>query len=112
LKTIENVYAGIKSQCKKYNLSSPKIIERGRRTIKVRIQITSKAFIDFRFNEELQELRSALILEGKRIFGINGEAGNWHRHPLHREIHEPIPPIDLPEMFREYIQIIKELKLI
>lgn len=72
--------------------------------LKARIEIDAESFIDVFFREETQRVDFALIIAGKRLFGIDNLDG-WHYHPLD----EPTQHIPCPEpTMREALGRVKE----
>jgi hypothetical protein len=93
-------------------MPNPKILEETETMVKFRIELTGNAFIYIRFNDVLQELRTALIVDNVRVFGVNGEFGNWHVHPLHdTDKHERIDEKTLDEILEEYVKVIRDKRL-
>ena len=57
-------------------------------------------------------LTSALLIQDKRVFGIDGypKSGIWHVHPFGRvEEHLRINPMQIEEMLREYARVLQQL---
>ena len=56
-------------------------VERTDITLSLRLYIHSNLFIQAFLGEQSGSLYFALIESGRRIFGIDQQAGNWHVHP-------------------------------
>lgn len=96
------------------SLPQPEVIKEGISFIKLRIRVKPKVTIELYFNEETQTLTSALLVKGRRIFGINGypKSDMWHTHPLNKvHEHEEIAPMELREILQEYAAVLKKLDL-
>ena len=58
-------------------------------------------------------MTSALIVEDKRIFGINGypKSKTWHMHPLGKvKEHVKIEPMRLEDIMEEYAKVVVKVK--
>ena len=51
-------------------------------TVKIRVPLRVKAFIDVYFNPENGNCSFALIKGGKRIYGADNAFVGWHLHPF------------------------------
>jgi hypothetical protein len=75
-------------------------VTRVRRTIvsvKLRVDLDDRRFIDAFFNVRNQRTDLSLIAGGRRIFGYDN-LGGWHRHPTdYPDRHEPCQPPTLME---------------
>ena|SRR3972149_2467370 len=86
--------------------------ERTDHTLSVRLWIRADLFVQAFVGELSQSLYFALIQSGRRIFGIDREAGQWHVHPFgspHQ--HESLPEEPGPEPLREFLARVEELLL-
>lgn len=60
-------------------------------TLSLRFHIRCDLFVQVFFGEKSESLYMALIEGGRRIFGIDREAGTWHMHPYEAvEKHESL----------------------
>ena len=94
-------------------LSKPTVIEERLLSVKMKIMLSSKMFIDIYYNEETKSMTSALILEGERVFGINGYPmkGSWHTHPARKaETHQPIHEINLDEVVKRHLAVAEMIR--
>ena len=70
-------------------------LEEGERTditLSLRFHIRRDLFVQVFFGAKSASLYLALIEGGRRVFGIDREAGDWHVHPYEaEEKHEPVP---------------------
>ena len=90
-------------QC--YFPDAPVQVEVVRHTrVTVRVEIGRERFADLFFREETERTDYALIVDGKRVFGIDN-LGGWHEHPLSDAgIHRPCPaptPMEAMQRLRE-----------
>ena len=104
----------LKGICEDLRFPKPKVVSEGLVTIKVRINAQGNTSIEIYFNEETQTMTSALIVEGERVFGINGypKSKTWHVHPFGKvKEHVKIEPMCLEDIMKEYAKVLAKLKL-
>jgi hypothetical protein len=90
----------LKKLCPVLRFPGPEVVSEGLVSIKVRVNAQENTSIEIYFNEETQTMTSALIVEGERVFGINGypKSKTWHMHPFGRvKEHVKIEPMRLEE---------------
>jgi len=67
-------------------------IERTDLTLSLRLYVRPDLFVQAFLGEQSGSLYFALIESGRRIFGIDREAGDWHFHPYDDPTgHKPLP---------------------
>jgi len=109
---LEELKERLEDGCRKLNLPKPQTTRQGFSFIKVEVKISAETSIEIYFNEETQSLTSALLIQDKRVFGIDGypKSGIWHVHPFGRvEEHLKINPMQIEEMLREYARVLPQL---
>ena len=87
----------------------PEVVNEGLISIKFRIHMRENTSIEIYFNEGTQTMTSALIVEDKRVFGINGypKSKTWHIHPLGKvKEHVKIEPMRLEDIMNEYAKVL------
>lgn len=102
----------LEEECQSLNFPKPEVIKQGFSFINVELRIQPEVTIEIYFNEETQSLTSALVIQDKRIFGINGypKRGAWHMHPLGRaEEHIKINPMEIEQILEEYAKALHQL---
>jgi hypothetical protein len=77
-------------------------------TLMVRMEIVPTIFIQVYRNVRKNKLSMALVLGNNRIYGVDGEGGILHEHPMH----DPSAhlPMDNPLALEEFI--LKSLKFL
>jgi len=66
--------------------------ERTEHTLSLRLHIRPALFVQVFMGEGSGSMYFTLIQGGRRVFGIDREAGEWHLHPYDApENHEPLP---------------------
>jgi len=72
-------------------------------TLKGRVPLKKRGFLEIYFNEETQTTAVAWIAEGRRLWGIDRDnIRDWHRHPLEKpESHQRISPVTTKEIILE-----------
>jgi hypothetical protein len=72
-------------------------------TLKGRILLKEKGFLEIYFNEQTQTTAIAWIEEGRRKWGIDRDnLRDWHRHPLgNPEHHQAITTLTISEIIKE-----------
>ncbi|MBI3798552.1 MAG: hypothetical protein HY268_16515 [Deltaproteobacteria bacterium] len=75
-------------------------------TVKGRVSLQEKGFLEVYFNEQTQTLAIAWIEGEKRQWGIDRDnLRGWHRHPLNDpEAHEPIAATSIRDILKELEQ--------
>jgi hypothetical protein len=109
---LEELKERVGDGCQELNLPEPKTSRQGFSFIKVEIKIRLGVSIEIYFNEETQSLTSALVIRGKRAFGIDNypKSGVSHMHPLGRvEKHLKINPMQIEEILEEYAKVLQQL---
>lgn len=98
--------------CVGLRFPKPEVVNEGLISIKFRIHVRENTSIEIYFNEETQTMTSALIVEDKRVFGINGypKSKTWHIHPLGKvKEHVNIEPMRLEDIMKEYAKVLAKL---
>jgi len=109
---LEEFKERLEVECQKLNLPKLQTAKQGFSFIKVEVKISAETSIEIYFNEETQSLTSALLIQDKRVFGIDGypKGGIWHVHPFGRvEEHLKINPMQVEEILREYAKLLQQL---
>jgi hypothetical protein len=104
----------LEDACDKLSLPGPKISQRGFSFIKVEIKIAFNTRIEIYFNEETQSFTSALILQEKRVFGIDcyPKYRVFHTHPLANvETHVKTDLMQIEGILAEYSKILQQLQI-
>jgi len=72
-------------------------------TIKGRVHLTQRGFLEVYFNERTQTVAVAWIEAERRRWGIDRDnLRGWHRHPLENpEDHQAIPAMSIHEIIKE-----------
>ena len=102
----------LEDKCRELNFPQPRVVRQGFSFINVEIRMKSEVSIEIYFNEETQSLTSALLVQDKRVFGINGypRKGTWHMHPFERvEEHVKINPMQIEQILEEYAEVLHQL---
>jgi len=105
----------LEKECDRQGLPKPEIIEERPGFIKLRINLTPNSCIDLYFNEDTETITSALIMDKRRIFGINGypRRGQWHLHPMESvQEHMRVKPMSIRKIIEEYVAVVRKLKII
>lgn len=104
----------LEKECLGQGLAKPEIIEEMLGSIKLRINLATNSYIDLYFNEDTETLTSALVMDGSRVFGINGypRRGQWHLHPTEsvRE-HVRVKPMGIRTIVKEYVAVVRKLRI-
>ncbi len=111
--TLEELSQRLVEGCRKLDLPEPIAVRRGFSFAKFELMIAPETSIEVYFNEETQSLTSALIDEGKRVFGIDDypEGGVSHVHPLGRvDDHVRISPMQIEEILEQYVEALRRLR--
>jgi len=109
---LEEFRERLEAECQKLDLPKPKTTRKGFSFIKVEIKINTETSIKIYFNEETQSLTSALVIQDKRVFGIDSypKSGVWHMHPFGKvEEHLEINPMQIEEILGEYAKVLQQL---
>ena len=86
--------------------------ERTDHTLSVRLLIRSDLFVQAFVGELSQSLYFALIQNGRRIFGIDRAAGEWHVHPFGSpHWHEALAEDLEPKPLLKFLARVEELLL-
>ena len=87
-------------------------IERTDITLSLRLHIRPNLFVQVFLGTKSGSLYLALIEGGRRLYGIDREAGEWHLHPYAAvEIHEPLPEGLAPKPLLKFLARVEELLL-
>ena len=72
-------------------------------TLKGRVPLKERGFLEIYFNEQTQTMAVAWIEEGRRIWGIDRDnLRGWHRHPLgNPESHQTILAVTINAIIKE-----------
>jgi hypothetical protein len=72
-------------------------------TVKGRVHLTQRGFLEVYFNERTQTVAVAWIEEERRRWGIDRDnLRGWHRHPVENpEDHQAIPAMSIYETIKE-----------
>ena len=72
-------------------------------TVKGRVHLTQRGFLEVYFNERTQTIAVAWIEAERRRWGIDRDnLRGWHRHPLENpEDHQVIPAMSMHEIIQE-----------
>jgi len=72
-------------------------------TLKGRVFLKERGFLEVYFNEQTQTLAVAWIEGERRRWGIDRDnLRGWHRHPLENpEDHQAIPPMNIGQILKE-----------
>jgi hypothetical protein len=72
-------------------------------TVKGRVHLTQRGFLEVYFNERTQTVAVAWIEAERRRWGIDRDnLRGWHRHPLENpEDHQAIPAMSIHEIIKE-----------
>ena len=103
----------MEKECCGQGLPKPQIIEERLGSIKLRINLAQNIRIDLYFNEATGTITSALIINEKRVFGINGypRTGQWHLHPKGNvQKHVRTKPMTIKRIIKEYVNTLEKLK--
>ena len=104
----------MEEECSRQGLPRPEILEERLGSIKLRICLAHDVRIDFYFNEDTKTTTSALVVDEKRVFGINGypRIGQWHLHPkADVQKHVRVKPMTVKRIIAEYIKTLDKLKI-
>ncbi len=110
--TLEEIKQRLVEGCRKLDLPEPIAVRRGFSFVKFELRITSETSIEVYFNEQTQSLTSALIDQGKRVFGIDDypEQGVSHVHPPGRvDEHVRTSPMKIEEILEQYAEVLRQL---
>lgn len=86
-------------------------------TLSLRLHIRADLFVQVFYGEYSKSLYFALIESERRIFGIDRERGQWHRHPIeqpteHLPLSEGLEPKPLLSFLSQVEQILLDNELI
>lgn len=82
-------------------------------TLIARIGNSVDVFIQIYLNTEKNKLNMALIIKGERIYGVNGQKNDYHKHPLENPaLHLSIENTSIEEFFFDSLEILKNLGLL
>ncbi len=88
------------------------VTERSGSTVSLRLHIRADLFIHVFMGESSGSLYFALIEMDQRIFGIDRECGEWHRHPYENpHIHEPMEQGLEPKPLLKFLSRVEKLLL-
>jgi len=81
-------------------------------TLSLRLHIRPKLFVQVFFGAKSGTLYLALIESGRRLYGIDRDAGEWHLHPYGAvDKHESLPRGLGPKPLLEFLARVEELLL-
>jgi len=87
-------------------------IERTDLTLSLRLHIRPGLFVQAFLGEWSGSLYLALVEGGRRIFGIDREAGEWHIHPYEApHTHKPLPESLEPKPLLKFLARVEDLLL-
>jgi len=87
-------------------------IERTDFTLSLRLHLRPTLFVQAFLGEQTGSLYLALIQGGRRIFGIDREADEWHVHPYDAPgQHEPLPEGLEPRPLLRFLARVEDLLL-
>ena len=87
-------------------------IERTDITLSLRLHIRPKLFVQVFLGTKSGSLYLALIEGGRRLYGMDREAGEWHLHPYGAvDAHEPLPRGLGPKPLLRFLARIEDLLL-
>jgi len=93
-------------------IASLEEIERTDVTLALRLYIRRDLFVQVFSGVTSGSLYLALIEGGRRVFGIDREAGEWHVHPYEAvERHRPLPEGLDPKPLLKFLARVEELLL-
>ena len=76
-------------------------------TVKGRIHLQERGFLEIYFNERTQTLAIAWIADGQRKWGIDRDnLRGWHRHPLQNpDEHQSMPAASIRDILVEFTAV-------
>jgi hypothetical protein len=76
-------------------------------TVKGRMHLQERGFLEIYFNERTQTLAIAWIADGQRKWGIDRDnLRGWHRHPLQNpDDHQPMPAANIRDILLELAEV-------
>ena len=104
----------MEKECRGQGLPKPEIVEERLGSIKLGIRLARDVRIDLYFNEDTKTITSALVVNKKRVFGINGypRARQWHLHPKGNvQKHVRIKSMTIKSIIKEYVKTVGKLKI-
>ena len=104
----------MEKECRGQGLPKPEIVEERLGSIKLGIRLARDVRIDLYFNEDTKTITSALVVNKKRVFGINGypRARQWHLHPKgNAQKHVRIKSMTIKSIIKEYVKTVGKLKI-
>ena len=92
-------------------------LDQTRFSIKYRLVIKPDLWVQIYHNIQNDTIGMALVFQGRRLYGRDCEAGNWHRHPAddpegHDFSAEGAQPTTLEDFLREVGQVLVECRLL
>ncbi len=86
------------------------VTEKNSFRLKARVWISLSIFMDVFYSVRTRKTSIAVILKGKRVFGIDN-LGGWHVHPIREnQLHRPIEEPSLEDLFRKCLEATKILE--
>lgn len=80
------------------------VTEKNSLRLKARIGISLSMFMDVFYSVRTRRTSVAVILKGKRAFGVDN-LGGWHVHPIREDqVHRPIEEPSLEGLFRRCLE--------
>lgn len=82
-------------------------------TLIARIGNSFDVFIQIYLNTKKDKLNMALVVKGERIYGIDGEKDDYHKHPVENpDTHLPVEKTSVEEFFFDSLEILKNSGLL
>lgn len=82
-------------------------------TLIARIGNSFDVFIQIYLNTKKNKLNMALVVKGERIYGIDGEKDDYHKHPVENpDIHLPVEKTSVEEFLFDSLEILKNSGLL
>jgi hypothetical protein len=86
--------------------------EHTEKTLSLRLHIRPALFVQAFLGERSASLYMALIQEGRRVFGLDREGGEWHLHPYEApDSHEPLSESPEPRPLLRFLARVEDLLL-
>jgi len=109
--SVDEFFRRLQASLQKHLPSSElKINENNSLRLKARVILSQTTFIDVFYGAKKERIDSALIHEGKRVFGIDN-LNYWHCHPFKKEKnHFRIEPMTIENIIIELSKNIDKVK--
>lgn len=117
MNTVSSLLAQVTAPLPYSYYSSPLIITRKTRVLKVRLYVRPDVFIQVYRNDEYDSTNFALISAGQRIYARDQIRGVWHHHPVngptsHNHSPNGSAPADLLTFLSEVDKILQQLGIV